>query len=349
MNKFKFVQKNVIKHSPVPKNNTKIKNFFKSKINLFLLFLISICLLAGIITLFLNNAPLKKVANLNLDKNMPPYWNWNFEYSTKYNAENNISQAIQKFLEDNNLPYFIGKKNGALETKIYFNLNDFFQAQKIQIKPFLGTDSQGKDVFIYSGQLFTKSIAIAATIFAFELFFGLFIGVYLASKKQISLQIIKTINVFISIPDIVTILLVILFTSNWYIIYFVIFLTGTFRMIYWAYQYGVYEFNQAYIDALISNNVSLIRIIWLHIIPKIIGKILIIFIRRISYIIFLIATLEFIGANTQNNIGSLFKDNWNKRDENLWQIWYPTFYLLIFFVSLQLIAINLAKTLDQRR
>ncbi|VEU78112.1 ABC transporter permease subunit [Mycoplasmopsis columbinasalis] len=347
-NQFRFVQTPKISKSHIGYKTNRWKTFFKSPYNIILFATLILFLTLGIIALFLENEPFKNQKTLRLDENILPLGQ-NTLKTIKYGGakeENQITLEIFANLQKYNVPYEI--KETIFGQNLVFSQSDYIKALYGNHVFLFGTDSFGKDVFVDSLQQFIISVGISAGIFSVELIFGLYIGIYLAWKTQnpftkISL---KMMNVLLAIPDIIMMIVVVVFIRNIYFIYIFVFLTGLIRMIYWAYQYSLQELNSNFIDALWSQNVSLHRIIYKHITFRILGRILILFIRRIGYIIFLIATLDFIGVPISYNVAITLKNNWVDRDLNPAKIIFPTLFLFVFLVDLQFLAIRIAKVLD---
>lgn len=355
-NLFNFAEPKKLIHSPIGKKRNLLKKYFftnnkLSVINILLVVVLIFLFLLALISLFLSNKPYSDNEKLlGVNENIGAFFTVTYK-KISYAGEketNQITLEIYKNIKLYNIPHKI-ETNVFGKQEIIFNPRDYLNVIYGRKIIFFGTDSFGNDVFIYSLKLFITSTGIASLIFFFELILGMYLGIYFAiNQNKFFRNLLKILNVFISIPDVIFLILVSIFIRNINIIYLFIFFSGVLRMLYWSYQYSYKETNSDYFIALLANNVSINRIIFKHLFLKILGRILILFMRRIGYIIFLIATLEFIGAPLKNNIAIVLKNNWTTRDENVWKIIFPTFYLFIFLIITQLIATRIAKTLDEK-
>ncbi|MBN0919557.1 ABC transporter permease subunit [[Mycoplasma] gypis] len=345
---FSFVKENKNKISVLTKKTNSFKRFFSNWIGVTLMIIWLLLIIFSLISFFWTTQPYKNLHNINLDQNVVPWFSnsHNSQIKILINPNDIIYKKILLGLNSEpKIHYEIVRD--SLVPQIQFNILEYIQKFSNGNIALLGTDSSGKDVLVNTLQLFFYSVGSSIVLFTLEMLFGLFFGTWLASKQNnLTNFFIKLSGSFITIPDIIYILVVLVsFGSLWSVIV-MIFVTGFVRLSYWAHTYAADEYKKDYILALKSINVSSFRIIIRHVIPAIFGRILILFARRIGYIIFLIATISFLGYNIDWNLVSLFKENWPDRSKNIFQILFPTLYLFVFLVINQFLAIEIAKVID---
>ncbi|MEE3928156.1 ABC transporter permease subunit [Mycoplasmopsis ciconiae] len=326
--------------------NTFLKRFFAKKTSYFFLGIFLVCLLTFIISLFLNSQPFKNLAYLRLNINVLPIFENNIKEVKidQYNL-NTTQKELINILQKNNVSYQILNSQLGVDEDLVFNLSDLFEKLKIDNYAIFGTDNFGNDVFIYTNQLMLKSFLVAFVLFICEFILGLFLGLLLIQvNEKISIVFIKIIHFFNSFPDILVILVFFVLTSNYLVVYLLIFILGWFRVVYWAYEYGLKEYNKQYVDSLLASNIPFYSILYKHILPNIFAQILILFARRVSYIIFFIATLNLLGYDNTNNVATIFQKNWAYKFLNKWQIIYPALILTIFLINWQLLMLNIADS-----
>lgn len=122
---------------------------------------------------------------------------------------------------------------------------------------------------------------------------------------------------------------------------------GFLRVVYWAYNYGKDEAKKEYVLVSKSLGSSSLNLVLFHLSKAILPKMIIIFARRIGYVIFLLGTIEFMGYHISNNIGAIFVENWKDKELNYWQIAFPSLYLATFLIINEYLAINISKIVEK--
>lgn len=346
-NLFKFApnkQRNNIRYQ-VEKSGF-LRRFFRSKINIILLTILLLMLLFAFISLFFTNDHFtKNEHDFEISRLVKPIFSSNQDY---YLANNNssISNEIINNLKQHKINY---KIEAMPFNRIIFNHREYLEKTGFNHWLILGTDAQGKDVLINSLQLFCVSVSIAIAIFILEFFFGFYLGSYLAFSESFFIKnLIKGFNLFISLPDILTILIALLIFQNKLAVYIVIFITGTIRISYWSYNYTLEFIGQDILKNMLYIHGNKLRVINKYIFKNIVGKLLVLFARRINYIIFFIATIHFYGYHFDNNVAVLFQKNWEYRAINWAQIVFPALYLTTFFITFQFLTIKIDLYLDPK-
>ncbi|MGX9358338.1 hypothetical protein ACWXVL_00935 [Mycoplasma sp. 128] len=351
---FRFASQRKHNLDIVGKKQSYFKRFFSNKIAVFLLIIWLLMIFISFINIFLNSSPYEEFANLNLDKNITAHITVSKDNPLLYTIEkresDNIYQTIYSIVskEDNHI-YHTFITNNLQREYLVFNLDQFFssQAKHDYRYALLGTDRNGYDVLVHSLKLFFYSFGCAMLCFVVEMFFGFSCGIFLARKQsQLRSFIKKSLGSIVAVPDIMYILISLVIWNSITGVIVAIIVTGSVRLTYWAASYAEEEWNKEYVKALIAMNASVLRIVYVHILWAIFGRILILFARRLGYIIFLLATISFLGFTINWNIASLFKENWTDRAKNMWQIVFPTLYLFIFLITNQFLAIQIARVVD---
>jgi len=178
-----------------------------------------------------------------------------------------------------------------------------------------GTDKYGRDVFgrVILGTRVSISIGIIAVLISLLIgvFIGLISGFYGGYIDKISMMII---NIFWSIP---TLLLVIAFSlalgKGFWQVYVAVGLTMWVEVARVVRGQVISEKNKDYITATKVLGFSDFRVFYYHLIPNIIGPILIISAANFASAILIESGLSFLGIGTQPPMpswGSMIKDNY---------------------------------------
>jgi peptide/nickel transport system permease protein len=178
-----------------------------------------------------------------------------------------------------------------------------------------GTDNYGRDVFgrVMLGTRVSMSIGIIAVLISLliGLFIGLTSGYYGGLTDKILMMVI---NIFWSIP---TLLLVIAFSlalgKGFWQVYVAVGLTMWVEVARVVRGQVISEKNKDYIVATKVLGFSDLRVFFKHLIPNIIGPILIISAANFASAILIESGLSFLGIGTQPPIpswGSMIKDNY---------------------------------------
>ena len=197
------------------------------------------------------------------------------------------------------------------------NLNSDQIIDKFLIKRnyLFGTDNYGRDVFgrVMLGTRVSMSIGIIAVFISLLIgvFIGLISGYYGGLTDQILMMVI---NIFWSIP---TLLLVIAFTlalgKGFWQVYVAVGLTMWVEVARVVRGQVISEKNKDYITATKVLGFSDTRVFIKHLLPNIIGPILIISAANFASAILIESGLSFLGIGTQPPIpswGSMIKDNY---------------------------------------
>jgi peptide/nickel transport system permease protein len=197
------------------------------------------------------------------------------------------------------------------------NLNSDEIIDKFLIKRnyLFGTDNYGRDVFgrVMLGTRVSMSIGIIAVFISLLIgvFIGLISGYYGGLTDQILMMVI---NIFWSIP---TLLLVIAFTlalgKGFWQVYVAVGLTMWVEVARVVRGQVISEKNKDYITATKVLGFSDSRVFFKHLIPNIIGPILIISAANFASAILIESGLSFLGIGSQPPIpswGSMIKDNY---------------------------------------
>lgn len=346
-NLFIFSTKNQQKSTFFQQKTNKNKHW-NNKAFIVLLTIWILLIVFGFLSLFFNLNPYQNLDKFNQSKNIKPYFYylWIDKWqTTEINIKTNTTDFLfYKNLQSLNIDFKINHNTFA-DTISYDFINYVKTTKTIS---FLGTDSQGRDILFLTLQYFIVSALVALCLLFIELIFGIFIGLFIAIENTYFSKIIMTlINIFIAIPDIIYVFVFFIFFRNTWSIYFVIMILGFLRVIYWAYNYGKDEAKKEYVLVSKSLGSSSLNLVLFHLSKAILPKMIIIFARRIGYVIFLLGTIEFMGYHISNNIGAIFVENWKDKELNYWQIAFPSLYLATFLIINEYLAINMSKIVEK--
>ncbi|TNK85964.1 hypothetical protein [Mycoplasmopsis pullorum] len=349
LNLFQFRQNKLEQNYSFVQKTSPLRRSLRQEINIFLIIILVILLVLPCISLFWKNSDLQILKDYDLDKNIVSFLKRN-DYVQKSLIGKN--QKIKELLDNYDAQYFISENLSS--QVINFRFADLLKSLNLRY-PMLGTDASGNDVLVDSLHKIFYSLFLCLTLFIFEMCLGLIVGSYTALKQNVWTKTLNEIQkIMISVPDILIIIIGWIFnliqgnslSSGLAIIYCLIFFTGTMRAMYWARELSVDVLKKDFIIALKVNDISNLRLIFIHLIPAILAEILILFARRVGYIIFLIGTISFLGLNIENSIAQSIKDNWKWWRLNPMQIFFPVVYLFVFLITWQMFIISFSIAIN---
>ena len=220
-------------------------------------------------------------------------------------------------------------------------------------RPILGTDENGHDIWTTSWYSTWNSIKIALIVATFETIIGVAVGAFLGfhAGKWIDTVVMRIIEIFLSPPSIVWLLLfvTILGTSDLTLIISLIFV-GWAGPVSRTRMFIITVKDEEYIIASKSVGARKGRLIFLHALPAILGKIATSYVRSIPTIIMSVASLSFLGffKSDSANLGQVLIDANSSAENNIWTLALPCFILLSISLSLHFISLGVHDSLDPR-
>ncbi|MCC3161018.1 MAG: ABC transporter permease [Mollicutes bacterium PWAP] len=225
------------------------------------------------------------------------------------------------------------------------------------VNTLLGTDDTGRSVWerLISSSRFSFGLAISVA--SIETLLGTIIGIYLGYKAGtwIDTYILRFFELIYSIPSLLLIIIFVLILGTGFISFMIsLILIGFISPIFIARMFTMKIKDQEFIKASISIGASTNRIIYRHILPQIFGKLLVSFVQRIPQVVFLEATIVFLGMHlggeSQNTLGTMMESarKISALTSNILYLLAPATVLLLFTLSLQLIANGLRDAFDAK-
>lgn len=259
----------------------------------------------------------------------------------------NLSIAINKYIELNN---YTGNDWAKVISEIR-TANSW--NSDLQVYSIFGTTQAGIDVWTSSWISTWNAIWLAIVIATLQTIIGVFVGSYLGFHvgSKADTIIMRLIDIFSAPPTLIWLLLFASLwgTSNLTLIVALVF-TGWTGAVDGTRMYIITVKDSEFITASKSVGASKLRLIYMHALPAIIGKIATSYVRRIPGIILSISSLAFLGFFTakEPNLGALINEAVGQAKDNFWILLLPSLILLSISVSLHFMALGIHDALDPK-
>ncbi len=219
----------------------------------------------------------------------------------------------------------------------------------------LGTDSIGRDVWTRLWIGTGWSLKLSITVAIIETLIGVSVGIYVGYHvgKALDTIVMRIIEIFTSVPPLLwLILLTTIMGANFGTMVLALTIVGWAGPVWAARMFTIKVKDQDFILAAESVGVSKVGRIFKHILPNILGKLLVSFVLRIPAVIFFEATLIFLGLSVGGadaaTLGSLINGGRAVIFEQPFFILGPTLVILLLTISLQIMANGLRDAFDPK-
>lgn len=217
----------------------------------------------------------------------------------------------------------------------------------------LGTDTLGRDMYtriLYGGRV---SLMVGFLATAVALVIGVIWGMvsgYIGGK--VDMVMMRIVDILYALPfTIFIILLMVVFGQNIYLMFLAIGAVEWLTMARIVRGQVISIRHQEYIDAAIAMGLPWPRILWRHVLPNILGPVIIYTTLTIPNVILLESFLSFLGLGIQppqSSWGLLISYGVETMEEYPWLLIYPALVLSLTLFSLNFIGDGLRDALDPR-
>ncbi|CAM9139850.1 ABC transporter permease [Mycoplasma marinum] len=345
------------------------KGFFKNKWNiiflLILLLVVIFVIFGGFFIKHPSDKPVSKSSVTYLRFMKPGFASHTKTVSGSLSyIQSNVDGSI-KYIPPTNGAKFgtLQGDNGIITSSIFNNINPTKTFWTITYKnpnfistP-LGTDSIGTSVFARLIVSSRFSIGLAISVTLVESIIGTIIGIYLGYNvgKWLDTYFMRIIEIFISIPALLMVtIFVMLLGRSFTPLFFALILIGWTGPVFVARMFTIKVKDLEFINVSRSIGSSRRQIIYRHILPSVLSRIIVSFVHRIPSVIFIEAVLVFlgikIGGEAQNTLGNMLEQSRTIEaiTANPWFLISTVSVVLLFTLSLQILANGLRDALDSK-
>lgn len=231
------------------------------------------------------------------------------------------------------------------------NLDKVFQPPDKE--HFFGTDNLGRDLFArttYGGRI---SLAVGLLATLVSLLIGVSYGMIAGyAGGRIDSFMMRGVDVLYSLPFIIfVILLMVLFGRNFLLLFIAIGAVEWLTMARITRAQTLNLKNTEFIEAARALGYSHLRIIFRHILPNLLGPIIVYATLTIPAVMLLEAVLSFLGLGVQSPMsswGSLIKEGAEKMDAAPWLLLFPGLFFCVTLFALNFLGDGLRDALDPK-
>lgn len=231
--------------------------------------------------------------------------------------------------------------------------NSIYYPPSLNNGHFLGTDGNGRDLFVrilYGGRL-SLSIGVLAT------FVSVFIGViygtiagYFGGKLDIFMM--RVVEILYAMPYLIfVIILMVVFGRNIYFLFIAIGAVEWLTMARIVRGQTISLKEKEFIETSKALGQSNFMIIWKHIIPNLAGPIIVYITLMVPSVIILESFLSFLGLGVQEPLtswGVLISEGSREMETAWWLLIFPGLFMTITLASLNFIGDGLRDAIDPK-
>ena len=335
-----------------------IKRFFSNKWNIIFLSilfaLIMLIILGPLFSKFSDNVPVSNASTSQV-KYLSPFSGGRTTFSGSLgNIQGDVDGSIVfnptlGTLTSPRVTIISSSFNSGIWTITYINPH--------YVQTILGTDSIGVSIWQRLMSSARFSISLSLIVASIETIIGTAIGLYLGyhAGKWIDTYFMRLVEIISSIPAILlTVIIVLIIGNSFWAFVFALVAIGWIGPVYVTRMFTMKIKDREFIKASISVGSSKNRIIFRHVLPTIIGRLLVSFVHRIPLVIFIEATFVFLGislgGDAKNTLGHMFQEGrlLEAIHKNPIFLISTASLLLLFTISLQIIANGIRDAFDAK-
>jgi oligopeptide transport system permease protein len=217
----------------------------------------------------------------------------------------------------------------------------------------LGTDTQGRDMLarIMFGLGISLAVGLVAT--AVSLLIGVLWGAtagYVGGAVDVGMM--RIVDLLYSVPFIfIVILLMVVFGSNIFLIFVAIGAVEWLTMARIVRGQTITLRQKEFVEAAKAGGASGAAIVFRHIVPNLMGPVVVFATLNVARVVLLESFLSFLGLGVQEpltSLGKLIKDGADNMDTSPWMIVYPAVTMFVTLLCLNFVGDGLRDALDPK-
>lgn len=256
-------------------------------------------------------------------------------------------------------PEMIVGKPETIGKQQYVLINPYVLPDLENIYPLFGTDNNGIDVWTKTWVGARESLLMAIGVAIISVFIGAIYGAISGSfaGKWVDIVMMRIIEILSGVPTIMWLLLLSIVFSNKTTagsldnrsLFFSLIAIMWMSPALLTRMYILKTKDAEYIQAIRTLGGSQTRIIFVHMLPNIAGKLMVRLVHIVPVVIFFESTLVFLGLKspTQLGLGTLINDG-NAIQDYIAPLFLPALIMVLLTLSAQIIANNLNDSIDPR-